>query len=76
MGLLSLPDFVNKLIEHGMSKIMPVAVIESGTLITQKVVCGELKNISKKVQTARIKSPALIIIGEVVRLRSKLNWFA
>jgi uroporphyrin-III C-methyltransferase / precorrin-2 dehydrogenase / sirohydrochlorin ferrochelatase len=55
---------------------MPVAVIESGTLITQKVVCGELKNISKKVQTARIKSPALIIIGEVVRLRSKLNWFA
>jgi len=54
---------------------LPVAVIESGTLSSQKVVTGNLKNIEDKVKKAKIKSPALIIIGQVVKLRAKLNWF-
>ena len=76
MGLLSLPDFVNNLLKYGMSELMPIAVIESGTLSKQKVIVGELKNIKSKVKLRKIKSPALIIIGEVVKLRAKLNWFS
>ena len=76
MGLLSLGELTKNLIDHGMSKLMPIAVIENGTTKNQKVVTGELKNIKGKVTRARIKSPALIIVGTVVKLREKLNWFS
>tara|TARA_B110000037_G_scaffold222815_1_gene299748 strand:- start:3355 stop:4731 length:1377 start_codon:yes stop_codon:yes gene_type:complete len=75
MGLLSLDELVKKLLHHGMTKKMPIAIIESGTTAKQKVLIGELSNIKSKVNKAKIKSPALIIIGTVVNLRSKLNWF-
>ncbi|MDA7751616.1 siroheme synthase, partial [Methylophilaceae bacterium] len=58
-----------------MNKGMPVAVIQSGTTHNQKVVIGELRNISSKVNQVRLKSPALIIIGSVVSLRKGLSWF-
>ena len=75
MGLLSLGDLTYNLTINGMPKDMPIAVIENGTTASQKVVIGSLKNIKSKVSRAKIKSPALIIIGSVVNLRDKLNWF-
>jgi len=75
MGLLSLNELVKNLIDHGMSKKMPIAIIESGTTDKQRVLIGELSNIRSKSHKSKIKSPALIIIGSVVNLRSKLNWF-
>ena len=75
MGLLSLADLTFNLIKNGMKKDTPVAVIESGTTSKQKVIIGKLSHIRSKVSRANIKSPALIIIGEVVNLRQKLNWF-
>ncbi len=75
MGLLSLKELVDNLLQHGMLKKMPIAIIESGTTSKQKVIIGMLSNIKPKVEKAKIKSPALIIIGKVVSLRNKLNWF-
>jgi uroporphyrin-III C-methyltransferase/precorrin-2 dehydrogenase/sirohydrochlorin ferrochelatase len=75
MGLLSLADLTFNLIKNGMKKDTPVAVIESGTTSKQKVIIGKLSHIRSKVSRANIKSPALIIVGEVVNLRQKLNWF-
>ena len=75
MGLLSLNELVDNLIKHGMIKEMPIALIESGTTSNQKVITGLLSNIKSKVSRAKIKSPALIIVGSVVTLRDKLNWF-
>ena len=75
MGLLSLPDFIKALVEHGQKKIMPVAVIESGTTHAQRVIVGDMGNITNKVIRSKIKSPALVIIGEVVKLREQLKWF-
>ena len=75
MGLLSLPDFIKQLVEHGQKKIMPIAVIERGTTDSQRVVQGNIGNIINKIARSKIKSPALIIIGEVVKLRSQLKWF-
>ena len=76
MGLLSLGDLTRNLTMHGMSKAMPIAVVENGTTTSQKVVVGQLSNIKSKVSRAKIKSPALIIIGTVVNLRGQLNWFS
>ena len=75
MGLLSLPDFIKELVEHGQNKTMPVAVIQSGTTSAQRVIVGNIGNIKGKVVRSKIKSPALVIIGEVVKLRDQLKWF-
>tara|TARA_B100000035_G_scaffold245073_2_gene213637 strand:- start:87 stop:1457 length:1371 start_codon:yes stop_codon:yes gene_type:complete len=75
MGLLSLPDFIKQLVFHGQKKTMPIAVIERGTTDSQRVVQGNIGNIINKISRSKIKSPALIIIGEVVKLRRQLNWF-
>jgi len=74
MGLTGLPLISEQLIQHGMSVDMPVALISKGTTPEQKVVTGTLMTISGLVASADISAPTLIIIGEVVKLREKLNW--
>lgn len=75
MGVKNLPQIVRDLKGAGKSERTPVAVIEWGTLPHQRVVVGALKDIVEKSRKARIESPALTIIGEVVGLRSRLDWF-
>ncbi|MCF6331186.1 MAG: uroporphyrinogen-III C-methyltransferase [Sulfurimonas sp.] len=73
MGLHNLSKISKKLIEIGKGKNCPVAVISKGTTIEQKVVVGTLLDIAAKAKN--IPTPALIIVGEVVKLREKLKWF-
>ncbi len=75
MGVKNLPKIIKDLREAGKPKITPVAVIEWGTLPHQRVVTGTLKDILAKCRKARIKSPALTIIGKVVGFHSRLDWF-
>jgi uroporphyrin-III C-methyltransferase len=75
MGLLGLPNLCAKLIEHGQSPELPAAVIQHGTAPTQRVVAGTLATLPELAERAQLHGPTLIIIGEVVRLRDKLNWF-
>lgn len=74
MGAKNLPRMVHALLKAGKPARTPVGVIEWGTLPTQKIVVGTLKDILRKTKRARIESPALTVIGEVVRLRRKLAW--
>ncbi len=75
MGTENLSDWTNSLIANGMSPATPIAVIQHGTLGKQKSVSGTLKTIGKLVADKKIIPPALTIIGDVVTLRGKLNWF-
>ncbi len=75
MGLVGLAQICEKLIEHGVSASMPVAVVQQGTTPRQKVVTATLADLAEKVAAAEMKPPCLTIIGEVVKLREKLNWF-
>ena len=75
MGLVGLKQICEKLIEHGVAATMPVAVVQQGTTQRQKVVTATLADVAEKVAAAAIKAPSLTIIGEVVQLREKLNWF-
>ncbi|MBO8144548.1 MAG: uroporphyrinogen-III C-methyltransferase [Thermodesulfobacterium sp.] len=75
MGVKNLPNIVKRLMEEGKSPETPVAVIQWGTLPKQKTATGTLKNIVEKVKEKGITAPAIIIIGEVVKLREKFNWF-
>ncbi|HWH79512.1 MAG TPA: uroporphyrinogen-III C-methyltransferase, partial [Candidatus Binatus sp.] len=74
MGLHNLPAIVAKLVAHGRAPETPAAVIHQGTTEQQKTVVGTLADIV--VKSAAVKAPALIVVGEVVRLADKLDWFA
>jgi uroporphyrin-III C-methyltransferase/precorrin-2 dehydrogenase/sirohydrochlorin ferrochelatase len=75
MGLVGMEKICEQLIAHGVSPNMPCAVVQQGTTQKQRVVVATLKDLADKVKAAQIKAPCLTIIGEVVQLRDKLNWF-
>lgn len=76
MGLVSLALICERLIENGMDPDMPIALVEKGTLPEQRVVTGTLATIAAIAEQADIKPPTLTIIGKVVTLRDKLDWFS
>ncbi len=73
MGVKNLPFIVKQLTDNGRAKETPAAVIRWGTRSKQETVVGTLENIVEKAKN--IKAPAITIVGEVVTLRDKLNWF-
>jgi uroporphyrinogen III methyltransferase/synthase len=75
MGMKNLPNIVDHLVSGGRSADTPVAAIQWGTRTDQRVVSGTLRNIVDRVQAAKLGPPAIIVVGEVVSLRQKLNWF-
>jgi uroporphyrinogen III methyltransferase/synthase len=75
MGVKNLADITQKLIVNGKSPHTPVALIRWGTTPHQQTVTGTLDNITERVQKAGLKAPAIIVVGEVVKLRQTLKWF-
>jgi uroporphyrinogen III methyltransferase / synthase len=75
MGTENLGEWTKSLIENGMPRETPVAIIQNGTLGKQKSVSGTLATIAKLAADKKISPPALTILGDVVNLREKLNWF-
>lgn len=75
MGLGEIENITNKLIEFGMNKGTPCAVIENATISRQRVCVGELCNISNKIKEQKIGTPAIFVVGDVVNFREKLNWY-
>jgi uroporphyrin-III C-methyltransferase len=73
MGLSNLSIIVNKLIASGRSQHTPAAVICSGTTGKQESIIGTLANIVEK--STLLEAPALIVVGDVVSLADKLQWF-
>ena len=75
MGVENLSKITAKLIENGRDKKTPAAVIQNGTKSSQKVLVATLENVAAKVEEEKIKPPAILVVGEVVNLREKLQWF-
>jgi uroporphyrinogen III methyltransferase / synthase len=75
MGLRNLPLIASTLVAHGRPADTPVAVISRGTTGRQQVVVGTLATVAELAREAGIKPPALTVIGEVAKLRERLNWF-
>jgi uroporphyrin-III C-methyltransferase/precorrin-2 dehydrogenase/sirohydrochlorin ferrochelatase len=75
MGLTGLPIICEQLVKHGLAATTHIAMVQSATTTQQKVVTGTLQDIQQKAESAQIKPPALIIVGSVVSLHGKLNWF-
>jgi len=75
MGTEHLDDWTKSLIAHGMSPDTPVAMVHWGTMGKQKSVSGSLATIAALAVSEKISPPVLTVIGDVVKLRKKLNWF-
>lgn len=75
MGLDQLPSIARRLLADGRDEACPVAVIGRGTTDAQRTVVAPLGRIADEVAAAGIQAPALIVIGDVVGMRDRLNWF-
>ena len=75
MGLNGLETICERLMAHGQSADTPAALIEKGTSQRQRVFTGTLATLPEIVRKGEARAPTLIIVGHVVSLRERLNWF-
>ena len=75
MALSGANYICEKLMEYGMDKDMPIAIIEKGTMPEQKVYISSLTALPDLLAKEDIHAPTLMIVGEVVKLNEKLNWY-
>lgn len=68
MGLSTLPQLVQQLQQHGLPADVPAVAVERGTTAEQRVVFGTLADLQEGIQAVQLKSPTLLIIGQVVAL--------
>jgi uroporphyrinogen III methyltransferase/synthase len=75
MGVQRIGDIAESLIAHGVAAETPIAMVRWGTTGQQQSVHGTLATIAQVVEEKQFKPPAVTVIGDVVKLREKLNWF-
>jgi len=75
MGLVSIDIICSELIKHGMESSTPCAIVQQGTTPNQKVFVSTLEDMPKLAEKEKPIAPTIFIIGNVVNLRDKLNWF-
>lgn len=75
MGLKNIEKNMKKLVQFGKSPQTPVALITWGTLPKQRTITGTIGEIGRIVRENKVESPAILVVGKVVRLRETLNWF-
>lgn len=75
MGFQNLPEICRELVAHGLPSATPAAIIQQGTTDAQRVVVADLATLPARAAEAELHPPTLAIVGDVVRLRSRLAWF-
>ncbi len=75
MGLKGLPVICSTLMEHGLPGDTPIALVQQATTPRQRVFTGTLGDMPERIANEQVKAPTLIIVGNVVKLHDKLNWF-
>jgi uroporphyrinogen III methyltransferase/synthase len=75
MGLTTFGDIARELIARGRSPETPAMAVRWGTRPDQQTIAGTLSTLPSMIEQAHMKPPATVVVGEVVRLREKLNWY-
>jgi uroporphyrin-III C-methyltransferase len=76
MGVKALPEIVAELLDAGRDPETPAALIQEGTSARQRSVTATLETLSERVRRDGLGAPAIIVVGEVVRLQERISWFA
>ncbi|MGG6461798.1 siroheme synthase CysG [Solilutibacter silvestris] len=75
MGVSGLERIRDRLVVHGRSANTPVALVENGTRAGQRVVVGTLAELPELAHVHRVAAPAILFVGEVAALATRLHWF-
>jgi uroporphyrin-III C-methyltransferase len=75
MGISRLKKIVKYLLKAGKHSKTPIAIIEHGTTTHQREIIGDLSNIIQKIEEYDVQAPAVIVIGDVVKLQKDIQWF-
>ncbi len=75
MGLVNFPEIARQLIAQGRSPHTPAMAVRWATRADQKTIAGTLETLPGMIEKAALKPPATIVIGDVVSLRERFNWF-
>ena len=75
MGLEQMKYIISNLIRAGLNKNTKIAIVQNATSSIQRVITGTLYNIESKVKLKKIQSPSIIIVGNVVGIQKKIQWF-
>lgn len=75
MGMANITYIVSKLIQNGRPPSTPIAVISQGTAPQQRTIIGTLEDIGASAQREGLEPPAVIVVGDVVKLREQIRWF-
>jgi uroporphyrin-III C-methyltransferase/precorrin-2 dehydrogenase/sirohydrochlorin ferrochelatase len=75
MGLGHLGELARAFVENGAPRYLPAALIDNGTRANQRVIIGTIDTLAEEAVKAGVKGPAMLIVGSVVTLRQKLDWF-
>lgn len=75
MGVAKIDYISRQLMKHGRSPDTPVALVRWGTTPEQQTLVGSLENIAELVKQTKFESPAVIIVGDVVKQREALQWY-
>lgn len=75
MGLNSVAEFMRSMAEHGVPQDTPAAAIDNGTRLNQRVVTGTVASLASDIEKAELPGPAIIVVGHVVELADKLQWY-
>ncbi len=75
MGVSGLERIRDRLVAHGRNANTPVALVENGTRAGQRVVVGSLAELPELARAHRVAAPAILFVGEVAALATRLHWF-
>lgn len=75
MGVTALPQIMEGLMEAGMDGDTPAAILQEGTTAGQRRVEGTLRTLEERARQAQIRPPAVIVVGGVCTLASRLSWY-
>jgi uroporphyrin-III C-methyltransferase len=75
MGVAAIGVICERLIAHGLDRATPAVAVRNASIATQSTLVGTVADLPERIARAQMKPPAIVIIGEVVRLRERLEWF-
>ncbi len=75
MGIAAIREIAREIVRHGRAAETPAIAVRWGTRPDQETVAGTLANIADQIEHAQLKPPATVIIGDVVALHERFNWF-
>ncbi|MGA9393701.1 MAG: uroporphyrinogen-III C-methyltransferase [Azonexus sp.] len=75
MGIGAAAEICRQMIKHGLPPQTPAAVVRNGTLPKQQTLLATLETLPQRIAEAGVTPPALIVVGSVVNLHTKLSWF-